>query len=120
MRERTPDLTRIWRFESDAIGTLTAAGKDISGRRHRRATGAVQLDDLASIIYTSGTTGRPKGCELTQGNFISEVVELQAGLEDFFNEDTSTLLFLPIAHVFGRAIELGCIAPDARSVTRRT
>jgi long-chain acyl-CoA synthetase len=70
----------------------------------------VTPDDLASIIYTSGTTGRPKGCQLTHRCFITEVVELREGLQDFFNEQTSTLLFLPIAHVFGRAIEIGALA----------
>ena len=81
-------------------------------RRRRRPSGgaAVALDDLASIIYTSGTTGRPKGCELTHRNFIAESVELLDLLDDFFNAETSTLLFLPIAHVFGRAIEIGALA----------
>src|SRR6185312_17405701 len=60
--------------------------------------------------YTSGTTGRPKGCELTHRNFLSEVSEVASGLADLFNDGTSTLLFLPIAHVFGRAIQMGAIA----------
>jgi long-chain acyl-CoA synthetase len=100
----------VWQFDDDALGKLTEAGKDVTDAAVTKRRGAVGLDDLASIIYTSGTTGRPKGCELTHRNFISESVELLDLLEDFFNADTSTLLFLPIAHVFGRAIEIGALA----------
>jgi long-chain acyl-CoA synthetase len=110
VRERTPDLLSVWRFEGDALDVLIKDGVDVSTDAVLDRRTAVTRDDLASIIYTSGTTGRPKGCQLTHGNFISEVVELQDGLSDFFNENTSTLLFLPIAHVFGRAIEIGTLA----------
>ena len=110
VRADLPDLAHVWQFEQDAIATLTAGGKaladsDVDARRR-----AVELDDTASIIYTSGTTGRPKGCELTHRCFVVESVELVALLQDFFNADTSTLLFLPIAHVFGRVIEIGSLA----------
>jgi len=110
VRPTTPDLEHVWQFDDGAISALVQDGvavadEDVTGRRT-----AVALDDLASIIYTSGTTGRPKGCELTHRSFVVEVVELLDLLEDFFNADTSTLLFLPIAHVFGRVIEIGALA----------
>jgi long-chain acyl-CoA synthetase len=76
---------------------------------HKRRE-AVTPSDLASILYTSGTTGRPKGCQLLHLNFITEVSEVTVELRHLFNEDTSTLLFLPIAHVFGRVIEIGALA----------
>jgi long-chain acyl-CoA synthetase len=110
VRPNTPDLAHVWVFDDDALGELVAAGKDVPDDDVRARRTAVTLDDLASIIYTSGTTGRPKGCELTHRCFVSEVVELLDVLQDFFNAETSTLLFLPIAHVFGRAIEIGAIA----------
>jgi long-chain acyl-CoA synthetase len=70
---------------------------------------------LATIIYTSGTTGMPKGCMLTHRNCIAEVENVIHGLPDvFLVEGSSTLLFLPIAHVFGRMIELGCIRAGVR------
>ena len=63
---------------------------------------------LATIIYTSGTTGRPKGCELTHGNFLAEVFSAIEFLPELFEEeDGATLLFLPLAHVFGRMIQVG-------------
>jgi long-chain acyl-CoA synthetase len=110
VRARTPALESIWRFEADAIGQLVRTGEGVADEQVVKRRDSVRPEDTASIIYTSGTTGRPKGCQLSHGNFISEVVELEAGLAEFFNESTSTLLFLPIAHVFGRAIEIGCLA----------
>jgi long-chain acyl-CoA synthetase len=110
VRAQTPELGPVWRFEGDVITQLTKQGVDVADEDVTNHRIAVTHDDLASIIYTSGTTGRPKGCELTHGNFIVEVVELRAEMSSFFNEDTSTLLFLPLAHVFGRVIELACLA----------
>jgi long-chain acyl-CoA synthetase len=102
-------LQHLWRFDDGCLDDLAAAGADVpddvvSARRH-----AVGLDDLASIIYTSGTTGRPKGCQLAHRSFVAEITELCDLLQDFLNENTSTLLFLPIAHVFGRVIEIGAL-----------
>jgi long-chain acyl-CoA synthetase len=110
VRAKTPDLADVWQFEDGALPALTDAGEQVSDDEVTKRRESVTLDDLASIIYTSGTTGRPKGCQLNHRSFITEVVELRDGLEDFFNQETSTLLFLPIAHVFGRAIEIGAIA----------
>jgi long-chain acyl-CoA synthetase len=110
VRADLPDLTHVWRFEGGGLATLTAAGANIPEDQVNARRAAVHLDDLASIIYTSGTTGRPKGCELTHRCFVTEAVELVELLDDFFNAGTATLLFLPIAHVFGRAIEIGSLA----------
>jgi long-chain acyl-CoA synthetase len=110
VRADLPDLASVWQFEDGAIAALTDAGADVADDQVTKRRSAVTLDDLASIIYTSGTTGRPKGCELTHRCFVTEAVELLDLLEDFFNANTSTLLFLPIAHVFGRAIEIGALA----------
>jgi long-chain acyl-CoA synthetase len=110
VRPNTPDLVHVWQFDDNAMAKLTESGADVADAEVGKRRGAVKLDDLASIIYTSGTTGRPKGCELTHRCFVTESVELLDLLEDFFNADTSTLLFLPIAHVFGRAIEIGALA----------
>ena len=110
VRDRTPKLRTVWQIDNGAVADLTAAGSGNSAEEVQRRLAATEQTDLASLIYTSGTTGRPKGCELTHRNFVSEVSEVSSGLADLFNENTSTLLFLPIAHVFGRAIQMGAIA----------
>ena len=72
---------------------------------------AAKASDLATVIYTSGTTGRPKGCELTHQNLLADVRNAFSGPLVTMTEtvDASTLLFLPLAHVFARIIEVGCI-----------
>ncbi|MGN6607101.1 MAG: AMP-dependent synthetase/ligase [Jatrophihabitans sp.] len=110
VRPQLPALGEVWEFSNDATGNLTERGRSLGDDEVEARRTAVQLDDVASIIYTSGTTGRPKGCTLTHRNFVSDATEVLALTSEFFNQGTSTLLFLPIAHVFGRLIEIGCIA----------
>ncbi len=112
---QVPAVTRVWVFEDGVIDELKTAGVGVSDEvlEARRAT--LDPDTLATIIYTSGTTGRPKGCMLTHRNFMFEVDNVVNGLpEVFLAPGSSTLLFLPIAHVFGRAIQLGCVRAGVR------
>ena len=75
-----------------------------------RRQDALTLDSPATLIYTSGTTGRPKGCTLTHGNFLAEVTSAIEALPELFEQpDGSTLLFLPLAHVFGRMIQVAVL-----------
>jgi len=104
------DGLQVWTIDTGAVATVTAGGTDVADEQVHKRREAVAVNDLASILYTSGTTGRPKGCQLLHLNFITEVSEVTTELDDLFNQDTSTLLFLPIAHVFGRVIEIGAIA----------
>jgi long-chain acyl-CoA synthetase len=76
----------------------------------------VTSDALATIVYTSGTTGRPKGCAITHANLLSEVGNVTAapGVSDVFNATTSTLLFLPLAHILARMIQLSAVRTRVR------
>ena len=123
--DRIPDCTRAWIFDDGALDTLAAAGAGISDEELERRRATLNPESLATIIYTSGTTGRPKGCMLTHGNFMFEVSNIVAGMPQLFTvQGASTLLFLPLAHVFGRIIQLGCIhsgtrlghAPDVKNL----
>ena len=110
VRGSAPDLGAVWVFDDGGIAAVQTLGADVSDDQVHGRRQAVRPSDLASIIYTSGTTGRPKGCELTHANFLNEVTQVVAGLSQLFNTESSTLLFLPIAHVFGRAIQIGAVA----------
>jgi long-chain acyl-CoA synthetase len=90
----------------EADETLTAEVRSRIGR--------ISHDDLAMLIYTSGTTGRPKGCELTHGNFIFTVRNVIAALPDLFAEANSTLVFLPLAHSFAQIVQVGCAGAGVR------
>ncbi|MFC9353923.1 AMP-dependent synthetase/ligase [Arthrobacter sp. NPDC057013] len=104
-------LAHVWQLEGDGLDTVRAAGAAVSDEEldaRRRTAG---LRDLATIIYTSGTTGRPKGCELTHGNFV-ELSEnaLATSLGGVVNEQSRTIMFLPLAHVFARFISVLAVA----------
>ena len=113
--DRIPDCTRAWIFDDGALDTLAAAGSGVSDEELEKRRATLNPESLATIIYTSGTTGRPKGCMLTHGNFMFEVDNIVAGMPELFKvQGASTLLFLPLAHVFGRIIQLGCIRSGTR------
>jgi long-chain acyl-CoA synthetase len=114
VRGQLPDLTGAWQIDAGGLEELAAAGRDVpeSALEERRATLSPQ--SLATIIYTSGTTGRPKGCELTHGNLLGTSRSASKVLPELFNRDGSTLLFLPLAHVFARLIQTACVETGAR------
>lgn len=100
----------VWVMTEDALATLRSAGKEVSDDEIERRRNALVPETLATLIYTSGTTGRPKGVQLTHGNFLSECGNVVEGASDLFlKPGGSTLLFLPVAHVFGRMVEIGAI-----------
>jgi long-chain acyl-CoA synthetase len=109
VRDQAPDLGPVWVLDDDAVGTLTAAGKDVPDAEldARRAT--LKADSLATLIYTSGTTGRPKGCELTHANFLFEINNGMTLLGRFLSVEGSLLLFIPLAHVLARVLQVGAV-----------
>ncbi|WP_405476965.1 AMP-dependent synthetase/ligase [Streptomyces sp. NBC_00009] len=111
--DRLPTLSRMWQLDSDPVPHLIEAGAHIDDEvvhRHRRA---VTPDSVATIIYTSGTTGRPKGCVINHANFMFEADTMVSRWEPVFHskrgDEASTLLFLPLAHVFGRMVQIAAI-----------
>jgi long-chain acyl-CoA synthetase len=104
-------LRHVWQLEGDALDEVRAAGSGISDEELEARRSQASLNDLATIIYTSGTTGRPKGCELTHGNFVelSDNV-LATSLGQIVHEQARTIMFLPLAHVFARFISVLAVA----------
>src|SRR6478736_1449453 len=109
------DLNHVWSITDNAVDTLSRLGGDIADEElEKRRTTATPLD-LATLIYTSGTTGRPKGCMLTHGNFMFELGVAVDELDRLFLEQkAATLLFLPLAHVFARIIQVGAVKSRTR------
>jgi long-chain acyl-CoA synthetase len=76
-------------------------GKELARRVDERIA-AVAPDDLATMVYTSGTTGPPKGVMLTHANLVRQLEALDGLLP--VDHDDEQLLFLPMAHIFGRVL----------------
>ena len=110
-REVLPDTCKeILVITEDAVSVLVSAGRDVTDSALDQRMQNLGPDDLMTLIYTSGTTGNPKGVTFTHSNFISECTNVvQYARTEFLRPGGSTLLFLPIAHVFGRMIQFGAI-----------
>ena len=113
-----PHLRSIWQLDAGALRMLELAGRAVPDELVLRHRTAVTPDTVATIVYTSGTTGRPKGCVLSHGNFAAETDNLVARYSHVFRnnnrEQPSTLLFLPLAHVFGRMVQVAALRAGVR------
>ena len=107
-----PSHTRhMWTMTDDVLTVLREAGKHIGDDEIDRRRNALTPASLATLIYTSGTTGKPKGVQLSHANFLSECGNVVQGASELFlKPGGSTLLFLPVAHVFGRMVQIGSIS----------
>ncbi|CAL9399268.1 AMP-dependent synthetase/ligase [Streptomyces sp. enrichment culture] len=116
--DRLPNLRRLWQLDAGCVQELYDAGAHLDDEVVHRHRQAVTPDSVATVIYTSGTTGRPKGCLLSHGNFMCEADTVLRGWEPVFHsrkgDEASTLLFLPLAHVFGRMVEVAAIRGRVR------
>ncbi|GAA1251491.1 AMP-dependent synthetase/ligase [Janibacter melonis] len=110
-----PTLQHTWVIDNGDLTSVSERGAEIEDSELEARLDATGRDSLATIIYTSGTTGRPKGCELTHDNFLGLAENAIAKLGDVVARDgASTLLFLPLAHVFARFIEVLCVTAEAK------
>ena len=99
-------LAHLWTFAD--LDDLRERGRT-HAREHPEAlsevTARVSADDLFTYIYTSGTTGPPKACMIRHRNYY-EMVAVVDRLEDLTMADDVMLLYLPLAHNFGRLMHL--------------
>ncbi len=108
-------VRHTWTIDNGDLDTIVASGSEVSDEDLDARIAGPERETVATIIYTSGTTGRPKGCELTHDNFLGLAENTQAKLKDLLErEDASTLLFLPLAHVFARFIEVLAVTAEVR------
>ncbi|NGO76688.1 long-chain fatty acid--CoA ligase [Streptomyces sp. YC504] len=113
VRTAIGDKARLFELDAGAILELATLGRDIPDEEVDKRRAALTPETIATVCYTSGTTGRPKGCVLTHGNLHAEAANTVELLHPVFQEVTgqiaSTLLFLPLAHILGRAIQIACL-----------
>ncbi|MGY1453918.1 AMP-dependent synthetase/ligase [Streptomyces sp. SS8] len=126
VRDRLPELANLWTVDDGAVRKLADSGTQITDAVLDEHSGAADADAPATIVYTSGTTGRPKGCVLSHRAFFADcgnVVERLGPL--FVPGQGSVLLFLPVAHVFGRMVQIAAVmapirlglSPDIKQLT---
>ena len=107
VRDRLPDLAHLWTIDDGMVADLVAAGAAVGDDQLEARRQSLTADSVATLIYTSGTTGRPKGCLLTHGNFVQLAANARPLIADVLADpDASTLLFLPLAHVFARFVQV--------------
>lgn len=116
--DRLPGCGNCGRWTRAVCRSCTTAGAAIEDdvvHRHRQA---VTPGSTATIIYTSGTTGLPKGCVISHRNFMFEADTVIERWEPVFHskkgDEAATLLFLPLAHVFGRMVQIAAIRGKVR------
>ena len=107
--ERVPECSTVFVIEDGGLEALKALASPEARAEVDRRIEAITHDDLASLVYTSGTTGTPKGCMLTHGNFIWESRQLEAMAPQVFNGTQRQLMFLPLAHIWARLVEVACV-----------
>ena len=109
VRDDCPQLEHLVVIEGDAKDTMSLndvgeRGEEVSNEQLNERAENVSPDDLFTIVYTSGTTGPPKGCLLTHGNYRANIEMCENAVE--WGEDPTILLFLPLAHVLTRILQM--------------
>jgi long-chain acyl-CoA synthetase len=108
-------LQHVWCIDEGDLDDLVDAGREVPDEEVERRRRTLDGASIATLIYTSGTTGRPKGCQLTHSNFLELSRNAAASLAGVVRAPgASTLLFLPLAHVFARFIQVLCIESRVR------
>ncbi|AOZ72934.1 long-chain fatty acid--CoA ligase [Boudabousia tangfeifanii] len=96
-------LQYIFALDDSGVVRIKEAGREVAEAVVEERTAALTTDSLATIIYTSGTTGRPKGVELTHGNFSILAMNGHEWMPEIAKpKDSRLLIFLPLAHVYAR------------------
>lgn len=107
----------VWTMDAQPgadLAALADLGRRICAAQVEQRRGLADLDSIATIVYTSGTTASPRGVNLTHRNFVGQVLGVAASYEQIVTETGNTVIFLPMAHVLARALQLICIAKGMR------
>ncbi|CAM5297665.1 hypothetical protein SVIOM342S_08228 [Streptomyces violaceorubidus] len=105
VREQLPALKNVWQIDAGAVEELGRLA-DVTDRTIEERGSIAKARRPATIVYTSAPTGRPKGCVLTHRSFFAECGNVVERLRRLFRTGESVLLLLPLAHVFGRLVQV--------------
>lgn len=117
LKERGVADPQVWTMDARPgadLAALADLGGSIAAAEVERRRVLADLDSVATIVYTSGTTANPKGAHLSHRNFVGQVLGVAASYEQIVTETGNTVIFLPLAHVLARALQLICIAKGMR------
>ncbi|MCU1546842.1 MAG: long-chain fatty acid--CoA ligase, partial [Homoserinimonas sp.] len=109
VRPDLPLIRNVWQIDLGDLDKLAAGGVNVPDVELERRRNLAVASDLATLIYTSGTTGMPKGVVLTHSNFYELCRNSRLAIPEVVNDQSSTLLFITLAHVFARFISILCI-----------
>ncbi|HSD69621.1 MAG TPA: malonyl-CoA synthase [Woeseiaceae bacterium] len=104
-------VRQVLTLDGDGGGTLTESAASAS---NVFATVAQRRDDIAALLYSSGTTGVPKGIMLSHGNLLSNTRTLVQSWG--FTDKDRLLHALPIFHVHGLFVAIGCVLLSGASM----
>jgi long-chain acyl-CoA synthetase len=104
-----PLIRTVWQIDLGDLDKLATSGTDVPDAEVERRRTIAKGADLATLIYTAGTTGKPKGCVLTHSNFVELCRNARLAIPEVVQPGSSTLLFVTLAHIFARFIEVLCV-----------
>ncbi|PCC25730.1 long-chain fatty acid--CoA ligase [Glutamicibacter sp. BW78] len=108
---------RIWTMDrqtESSLDDLVQIGEHLTDEALEQRRLLATLDSVATIVYTSGTTADPKGALITHGNFVNQVLNVAGSYSEVVKESGNTVIFLPMAHVLARGLQLICLANGMR------
>ncbi|MBX3093197.1 MAG: long-chain fatty acid--CoA ligase [Cryobacterium sp.] len=106
IRADLPKVDKAWQVDLGDLDKLAASGAGVADDEIERRRNLAKGSDLATLIYTAGTTGKPKGCMLSHANFYELSRNARLAIPEVVNPDSSTVLFITLAHVFARFISV--------------
>lgn len=106
IRADLPKVDKAWQVDLGDLDKLAASGADVADEEIERRRNIAKGSDLATLIYTAGTTGKPKGCMLSHSNFYELTRNARKAIPEVVNTESSTVLFITLAHVFARFISV--------------
>lgn len=114
---RGGDALGVWTMDADPghdLEDLEARGSAVEDQELEERRTLAHLDTIATIVYTSGTTAAPRGALITHGNFVLQVLNISAAYTGVVKAEGNTVIFLPLAHVLARGLQLVCLAKGMR------